>query len=170
MAFGHVVRSGAMQLTAAAMAAVVAVACGASQPAAVTSATSSTSPSAVASAAASAAASPSNAAKTLYVLSPENGSQVGGTVQIQSGSSGLTLTANLKGLSPGASYLADADPLPCEIFVGGPSQSFATRFAADQSGSAAVMWTVPANMAGNMNVQSLNSQGAFVVVACADLG
>jgi hypothetical protein len=158
------------QLMVAAATAGVIVACGTSQPTAQTSA-SSTSPSPVATVAASAAtASPPSGATTLYVLSPENGSQVGGTVRVQNGSGGATLTESLKGLSPGAGYLADADPLPCEIFVGGPSQSFASRFTADEKGNATVSWTVPAGMAANANVQSLTSQGTFIVVACADLG
>lgn len=159
------------ELIVAMVGAGVTAACGASQPATVARPAASPSSPAAASAAPSAgAASPSSAAKTLYVMSPENGSQVGGTVQIQNGSGGTTLTESLRGLSPGASYLADADPLPCQIFVGGPSQSFPSRFTADQSGNATVTWTVPNGMAGNANVQSLSSQGAFVVVACTDLG
>lgn len=158
------------ELIVAMVATLVSAACGTSQSNSVAG-LAPASPSAAASAVSSAsAASPSNAVNTLYVLSSENGSQVGGTVQVRNGSAGTTLTVSLKGLSPGVSYLADADPLPCEIFVGGPSQSFATRFTADQSGNATVTWTVPAGMAGNANVQSLTSQGAFVVVACTDLG
>lgn len=114
--------------------------------------------------------SPSAAGTTLFVLTSEPGSTVGGTVQVDKGSGGTTLTADLVGLKAGQRYLADADPLSCEFFVGGPSQSFPSAFTGDPSGRAKVSWTVPAGMAGNANVQVLTAGGAYAVVACTDLG
>ena len=143
------------------------VACGSSS--APSAAGSSPSPQASATVLASASPSPSNGGTTLYTFAPEPGSSVGGTVQMQSTSAGVTLTARVTGLKPGHAYLADADPLPCDIFAGGPSQSFPVRFTADASGRTSVTWTVPTGMNGNANIQVLNG-GAYVVLACADLG
>lgn len=106
---------------------------------------------------------------TLYVLAPETGSSVGGTVQVVQGSAGATLTASVTGLVPGHTYIADADPLPCMLFVGGPSQAFTAPLTADASGNGKATWTVPSAMAGNVNVQVLTSEGAYAAVACADL-
>jgi hypothetical protein len=106
---------------------------------------------------------------TLYAFAPEPGSAVSGFVQVAASPDGATLTATVHGLQPGSSYIVDADPLPCLLFVGGPSQSFAKPLVADSSGSAAVTWTVPSGMDGNASVQGLTNQGTFAVLACADL-
>jgi hypothetical protein len=105
----------------------------------------------------------------LYTFAPEPGSKVGGTVQVKAASSGVTLTAAVSGLAPGHAYIVDADPLPCEFLVGGPSQAFPKAFRADASGRATVVWTVPDGMAGSASVQALSSRGTYVVLACADL-
>ncbi len=114
------------------------------------------------------AVSPSSSGATLYTFEPEHGSNVHGTVQVANAADASTLTAKIAGLQAGGSYLADGDPLPCLLFVDGPSQSFAHPFSADSSGSATVTWTVPKGMAGNANIQALQ-QGQYVVQACADL-
>lgn len=106
---------------------------------------------------------------TLYVFAPEPGSTVGGTVQVAASPSGATLTATVHGLKPGGNYIVDADPLPCMLFAGGPSQSFAKPFVADSAGSATVTWTVPSGMDENASIQGLTDQGTFAVLACADL-
>jgi hypothetical protein len=108
-------------------------------------------------------------AKTLYVLAPETGSKVSGTVQVDTGSDSATLTATVGGLQRGRTYIVDADPLPCMLFVGGPSQSFAKPLKVDAAGNGKVVWTVPNGMDGNVSVQVLTSRGTFAVVACADL-
>lgn len=107
---------------------------------------------------------------TLYVLAPQPGSKVAGTVQVVKASGHDVLTLRVSGLSPGRSYLADADPLPCQFFVDGPSQSFPKAFKAGPGGTARVVWNVPAGMNANANVQALTSRGTFAVLACADLG
>ena len=104
----------------------------------------------------------------VFVLAPNAGSGVGGTVKVESAANGATLTMQVTGLGAGQSYLADADPLPCLLFTGGPSQSFPKTFTTDGSGNATVVWTVPSGMDSNANVQVLRS-GQFVVLACADL-
>jgi hypothetical protein len=103
------------------------------------------------------------------MFAPEPGSTVSGTVQVATSSNGATLTATVAGLKPGGSYLVDADPLPCLLFAGGPSQSFAKPLVADSGGNATASWTVPNGMAGNASVQGLTSQGTYAVLACADL-
>ncbi|HEV2033207.1 MAG TPA: hypothetical protein VGU71_03250 [Candidatus Dormibacteraeota bacterium] len=118
---------------------------------------------------ATASPAPASPATKLYVLAPEAGSSVGGTIQMDVGAGGVTLTATLTGLNPGGSYIVDADPLPCLLFVGGPSQSFAKPVTVDSSGHAKVVWTVPSGMNGNASVQGLTNQGTFAVLACADL-
>jgi hypothetical protein len=112
---------------------------------------------------------PSIPGTTLYTFAPEPGSAVMGTVQVATAGGRVTLTARLSGLRPGRSYIVDADPLPCMLFVGGPSQAFPKALKADSSGTARVVWTVPNGMAGNVSLQSLTSRGTFVVLACADL-
>jgi hypothetical protein len=116
----------------------------------------------------SATASPS-AGATLYFFAPEPGSKVGGTVQVQAGPDSITLTAKVDGLSPGGSYIVDADPLPCLIFTLGPSQSFAKPLTADAGGKGRIVWSVPSGMAGNVTVQRLTDAGTYAVLACADL-
>jgi hypothetical protein len=108
-------------------------------------------------------------ATTLYVLAPAAGSSVGGMVQVEAASDGVTLTADVNGLVPGRAYLVDADPLPCELFAFGPSQSFATNLTADGSGKGRVTWTVPTGMAGSASVRALTDSGTYAVGACADL-
>jgi hypothetical protein len=112
---------------------------------------------------------PSGPAITRYTLAPQPGSAVAGFVQVATSTGGVTLTATVSGLSPGGPYLVDADPLPCELFVGGPSQSFAKPLNADAGGMGTVVWTVPSGMNGNVSVQVLTSQGTYAVLACADL-
>jgi hypothetical protein len=94
---------------------------------------------------------------------------VAGSVQVSPSAGGVTLAASISGLTPGGSYLADADPLPCEIFAGGPSQSFPKAFVAGEGGTATVTWTVPAGMDGSASIQRL-SGATYEVLACADLG
>jgi hypothetical protein len=118
---------------------------------------------------ASAAPATASPATKLYVLAPEPGSTVGGTIQMDSGLDGVTLTATITGLDPAGSYIVDADPLPCMLFVGGPSQSLAKPLTPDASGHAKVVWTVPSGMNGNANIQVLTNQGTYAVLACADL-
>ena len=113
--------------------------------------------------------SSSSTAANLYTFAPEPGSAAAGTVRVDASSNGVVLTATLHGLEPGGSYIVDADPLPCLLFVGGPSQSFPKAFVADSAGAATVAWTVPNGMDGNANVQALTSQGTYAVLACADL-
>jgi hypothetical protein len=104
------------------------------------------------------------------MLASQPGSTVTGTVQVTPGSGHVTLTALVAGLRPGRSYIVDADPLPCQFFVGGPSQAFAKAFKAGADGTAKVVWNVPNGMNANANVQALTSRGTFAVLACADLG
>ncbi len=113
---------------------------------------------------------PSAPGVTLYTLVSQAGSTVTGTVQVTKSSGHVTLTARLVGLRPGRSYLVDADPLPCQFFVDGPSQFFPKAFKAGANGTARVVWSVPNGMNANANVQALTSQGTFAVLACADLG
>jgi len=113
-------------------------------------------------------ASPSSAA-TLFTFVPEPASTVTGTVQIASTSTGVMLSATVHGLKPGGNYIVDADPLACQFFTLGPSQSFAKPIATDAGGSATVTWAVPTGMAGNANVQGLTAQGTYAVLACIDL-
>ncbi len=130
----------------------VSVACGAAQPVSEpTAATPPASSSVVASATAASSPTPS----TLYIFAPEPGSTVGGSVKVDATAAGAMLTATVSGLKPGHAYLADADPLPCELFTGGPSQSFPKQFRAGGDGRATVQWTVPSAMAGNANIQIL---------------
>lgn len=119
-------------------------------------------------AAASPSPSPSHAGSALYFFAPEAGSGVGGTVQLAAAADGVALTATVSGLAAGHSYIVDADPLPCELIVGGPSQSFAKALTFDAQGRGTVRWTVPKGMDGSVSVQEL-SNGSFAVVACADL-
>ena len=113
-------------------------------------------------------ASPSSAA-TIFTFVPEPGSTVTGTVQLATTSTGVTLEATVHGLTPGGNYIVDADPLACQFFALGPSQSFAKPIAPDAGGSAMVTWVVPNGMAGNANVQGLTAQGTYAVLACVDL-
>lgn len=113
---------------------------------------------------------PSSPGVTLYTLASQAGSTVTGTVQVTSAPGHVTLTARLVGLRPGRSYILDADPLPCQFFVGGPSQSFPKAFKAGANGTARIVWNVPSGMDANANVQALTSRGTFAVLACADLG
>jgi hypothetical protein len=133
-------------------------ACGSSPAASTTSSPSSS----------SAAGSPTPAS-TLYIFAPEPGSTVTGRVQVAASPDGAQLTATVHGLRPGGSYIVDAGPLPCMLFDGGPSQSFAKPLVADSAGSATVIWKVPSGMDGNASVQGLTNQGTFAVLACADL-
>jgi hypothetical protein len=116
-----------------------------------------------------AAPASSNAAPTLFTLAPEPGTTVRGTVQVAIDSGSVTLTAKVNGLDPGHSYIVDADPLPCQFFEGGPSQSFSKPLTVDATGNGRVVWAVPSGMAGNANVQLLTSQSSYAVLACADL-
>ncbi len=113
---------------------------------------------------------PSSPGVTLYTLVSQPGSTVVGTVQVTIASGHVTLTARVAGLRSGRSYIVDADPLPCEFFVDGPSQSFTKAFKAGADGTAKVVWNVPNGMDANVNVQALTSRGTFAVLACADLG
>ena len=113
---------------------------------------------------------PSSPGVTLYTLASQPGSTVTGTVQVTIASGHATLSARVVGLRPGRSYLVDADPLPCQFFVLGPSQSFPKAFKAGADGTARVVWNVPDGMDANANVQALTSRGTFAVLACADLG
>jgi hypothetical protein len=113
---------------------------------------------------------PSSPGVTLYTLASQPGSTVTGTIQVTPGSGHVTLTARVTGLRPGRSYIVDADPLPCQFFVDGPSQAFLKGFKAGADGTATVVWNVPNGMNANANVQALTSRGTFAVLACADLG
>jgi hypothetical protein len=143
-------------------------ACG-TTPASSTAGSSSSSPTAGAGSPSSTAPASEGPAATLYTFAPEPGSAVSGTVQVATSPAGATLTATVHGLEPGSTYIVDADPLPCLLFAGGPSQSFAHSLVADSSGGATVTWTVPSGMDGNASVQGLTNQGTFAVLACADL-
>lgn len=131
-----------------------------------TSAAPSTAPTAQSQAASPA---PSSPAATLYMLASEPGSTISGTVQVAKASDGVTLTATVSGLVAGRSYIVDADPLPCMLFVDGPSQAFAKPLEPDASGRAKAVWTIPTGMNGSASVQALSGNGTFAVVACADL-
>ncbi len=113
-------------------------------------------------------ASPGSAA-TRFTFVPEPGSTVTGTVEIATTSNGVTVAATVHGLKADGNYIVDADPLACQFFALGPSQSFAKPIAPDVGGSATVTWVVPTGMAGNANVQGLTTQGTYAVLACIDL-
>ena len=108
-------------------------------------------------------------ALTNFTVAPVEGSGVTGSGTVDRSREPVALTATVSGLTPGRTYLIDADPLSCFFFVGGPSQSFAARLAPDSAGNARAAWDVPRSMTGNVNVQVLTAGGTFAVVACTDL-